>query len=182
VGEFKQCTAKSKQTGNRCRQPAVAGKDVCRFHGGLSTGPKTAEGKARSASNALKHGAYAARILNGDEQTLFRDVLDQIHEDFSLNDSSDQVAAQSLALAYVQFLRAMEAGDTQATESYNRMVRGHLRDLKATRERREGVDSTPNTTPAEWAAALLERFRKGELTPKAKGKTSGIPPKEGNQK
>jgi len=155
----------------------MEGKDVCRFHGGLSTGPTTVEGKARSAANALKHGAYAARILNDDEQALFRDVLAQIHEDFSLNGSSDQVAAQSLALAYVQFLRAMEAGDTQATESYNRMVRGHLRDLKATRERREGVDAKPGTTPAEWAAALLERFRKGDLAPKTGKKRKGVPAK-----
>jgi len=101
TGDSRRCQAMSKQTGKRCRQPAVPGKRACRFHGGLSTGPKTPEGKARSSQNALKHGAYAARILSHDEQVLFRDVLARIHEDFSLNDSSDQVAAQSLALAYV---------------------------------------------------------------------------------
>lgn len=30
----RQCTAKSKTTGGRCKQPAVAGGTVCRFHGG----------------------------------------------------------------------------------------------------------------------------------------------------
>lgn len=29
-----QCTAKSKQSGERCRQTAVPGSTVCRFHGG----------------------------------------------------------------------------------------------------------------------------------------------------
>ena len=163
VSKSKQCTARSKQTGKRCRQPTMEGKDVCRFHGGLSTGPTTVEGKARSAANALKHGAYAARILNDDEQALFRDVLARIHEDFSLNGSSDQVAAQSLALAYVQFLRAMEAGDTQATETFDRIVRCHLKDLKATKIVREGESGSDlSTSPAEWATALLEKVRKAE--------------------
>jgi len=29
-----QCTAQAKSTGERCKQPAVPGASVCRFHGG----------------------------------------------------------------------------------------------------------------------------------------------------
>jgi hypothetical protein len=29
-----RCTATAKSTGERCKQPALAGADVCRFHGG----------------------------------------------------------------------------------------------------------------------------------------------------
>lgn len=29
-----KCTARTKRTGDRCRQPAIAGGTVCRFHGG----------------------------------------------------------------------------------------------------------------------------------------------------
>lgn len=29
-----RCTAKAKSTGERCRQPAIPGGTVCRFHGG----------------------------------------------------------------------------------------------------------------------------------------------------
>lgn len=38
-----------------CRAPAMA-NGRCRCHGGLSTGPKTAEGRARCAAAKTKHG------------------------------------------------------------------------------------------------------------------------------
>ncbi len=31
-----RCTAKSKQSGERCKQPAIHGGTVCRFHGGAA--------------------------------------------------------------------------------------------------------------------------------------------------
>jgi hypothetical protein len=36
--------------GKRCKQPKAPGRTRCRFHAGLSTGPRTAEGKARVAA------------------------------------------------------------------------------------------------------------------------------------
>jgi transcriptional regulator with XRE-family HTH domain len=44
----KLCGAKTRK-GVACRLLAIRGKDRCKFHGGLSTGPKTAEGKQRIA-------------------------------------------------------------------------------------------------------------------------------------
>ena len=52
----KQCKAKSKRTKQQCRAPAMKGKEVCRTHGGLSTGPKTKEGRARCAAAKTVHG------------------------------------------------------------------------------------------------------------------------------
>ncbi len=44
----RRCDARSKQGPLRhCRNWAVPGNRRCRFHGGMSTGPKTPEGKAR---------------------------------------------------------------------------------------------------------------------------------------
>ncbi len=37
------------RTGGRCKVRVEPGKLRCRFHGGMSTGPKTAEGRARIA-------------------------------------------------------------------------------------------------------------------------------------
>lgn len=52
----RQCQAKSKRTRLQCKAPAIKGKNVCRFHGGLSTGPKTAEGRQSCAEANTVHG------------------------------------------------------------------------------------------------------------------------------
>jgi len=44
-----------KKTGERCRSKALHRGDKCKFHGGLSTGAKTPEGKARALA-ALREG------------------------------------------------------------------------------------------------------------------------------
>ena len=50
-----QCSAKSKRSGERCRNPAVKGFSVCRFHGARG-GPKTAQGRANIAKAHTTHG------------------------------------------------------------------------------------------------------------------------------
>ncbi len=51
-----QCQAKSKRSGQQCRAPASKGKAVCRFHGALSTGPKSPDGRARCTAAKTTHG------------------------------------------------------------------------------------------------------------------------------
>ena len=44
----RRCNARCRQPPLRyCRNWAIRGKTRCKFHGGMSTGPKTPEGKAR---------------------------------------------------------------------------------------------------------------------------------------
>ena len=57
-----QCNALSKRTRQRCKAPAVRGKTKCRFHGGKSTGPRTAEGRARIAKAHTVHGRETRAI------------------------------------------------------------------------------------------------------------------------
>jgi hypothetical protein len=57
-----RCGAHTR-AGCGCRQPAMA-NGRCRLHGGLSTGPRTAEGLARSRRARLTHG-YRSRELIG---------------------------------------------------------------------------------------------------------------------
>lgn len=44
------CGAKTRQGGS-CNRRAMPGKGRCPNHGGLATGPRTVEGKARSICN-----------------------------------------------------------------------------------------------------------------------------------
>jgi hypothetical protein len=55
-----RCGARTR-AGECCRQPAMR-NGRCRMHGGLSTGPRTAEGRARCASARRTHGFYSAEI------------------------------------------------------------------------------------------------------------------------
>ena len=57
-----QCNALSKRTRQRCLAPAIKGKTKCRFHGGKSTGAKTAEGRARIAKAHTVHGRETRAI------------------------------------------------------------------------------------------------------------------------
>ena len=52
----RRCQATSKRTRLQCGAPALSGKNVCRFHGGRSTGPRTEAGKARIAAMKTVHG------------------------------------------------------------------------------------------------------------------------------
>jgi len=51
-----RCNAMSKRTKLQCGGPAVKGKTKCRFHGGLSTGPKTELGRQICAAAKTVHG------------------------------------------------------------------------------------------------------------------------------
>lgn len=52
------CGAKNRR-GEACGNwPMANGR--CRYHGGLSTGPKTPEGIAKIKAATTKHGAYTA--------------------------------------------------------------------------------------------------------------------------
>ena len=52
------CGARNKRSGQPCRAPAML-NGRCRLHGGLSTGPRTPEGLARSRRARWKHGGYS---------------------------------------------------------------------------------------------------------------------------
>mgnify|MGYP006916430680 CR=1 FL=1 len=59
--DMPKCQARAKSTGQKCKNVAVKGKNVCYLHGGKSTGPKTERGKMRSKYARLRHGDYSAR-------------------------------------------------------------------------------------------------------------------------
>lgn len=54
-----RCGAKKRRKGTPCGSPAMA-NGRCRIHGGLSTGPKTAEGIENIRKAQWKHGQRSA--------------------------------------------------------------------------------------------------------------------------
>jgi hypothetical protein len=54
------CGARTRQGGS-CKQPALLPSGRCRYHGGESTGARTAEGKAKSAANGRRPKRKVAR-------------------------------------------------------------------------------------------------------------------------
>lgn len=163
IDDARRCTAKSKQSGERCKRPAAAGKRVCYMHGAKAGPPK-------GNLNALIHGIYVSRVVNDEEQRIYDAFLAEIREDFALNDPSDEIAVQMAAMAFVQFARAFKAGDAKAAETFERIVRNNLKDLKATKIAREGEGQEIKTTPADWATALLEKVREAGKQPGRKAR------------
>jgi len=184
---IQQCTATSKSTGRRCENPAVNGYTVCRLHGAhkkrspndpprkTKSGRhsnviqkyknklnKTAEELGVDLTVGLKHGFLAFDILTPEERQDFLSVVKQMHEDFQLNKSSDFYATELVATNLILFRRAVKNDDVKAAEAYDRMVRMHLSDLKATKSAREGDTINVKTTPAEWAASILKRVEEEE--------------------
>lgn len=56
------CLAKTRH-GTACQKLPIKGKRRCRLHGGLSTGPRTAEGKARIAAAHYRHGRRSKKFV-----------------------------------------------------------------------------------------------------------------------
>ena len=51
-----QCQALSKRSKLQCKNAALKGKRLCKYHGGKSTGPTTNDGKQRCAEAKTIHG------------------------------------------------------------------------------------------------------------------------------
>ena len=107
---------------------------------------------------ALKHGIFADRCLTPEEKVMFDSIIEKLHEDFQFNKSSNFLQVELVGIYSVKLVRAQIEGNTQAAESLDRMIRCHMKDLKTTKISREGEEPKgPQTSPAEWASALLEK-------------------------
>ncbi|MHB9036966.1 MAG: hypothetical protein ACYC64_09875 [Armatimonadota bacterium] len=115
---------------------------------------------ANKNANALKHGILADRTLSADERPLFDGIIEQLYRDFTFNESSDFLQVELIGIYQLKLARAIQAGDSRVAESLDRMIRAHLRDLKATKNLRDDGPKGLETTPAQWAASLVEKFKK----------------------
>ena len=78
-----RCTAMSKRSKLQCARPAlkISKTAKCQFHGGKSTGPKSAAGKARIAAAHLKYGTetVAIRTERAQKSLLLAKLEDVLH-------------------------------------------------------------------------------------------------------
>ncbi len=108
----------------------------------------------------LRHGIFSNSLRTEEERQQFQTIISQLHQDFVFNRSSDLLQVEMVALYYLKLSRAQEAGDFETAERLDRMIRAHLRELKTTKLTREGDKPLgPETSPAEWATALLEKAK-----------------------
>ena len=49
------CGARRRRDGKPCNALNVPGRDRCKWHGGMSTGPKTPEGRTRALANLRQY-------------------------------------------------------------------------------------------------------------------------------
>lgn len=74
----RRCKAQSSRTKLQCAKPALKGKAVCQFHGGLSTGPRSREGKDRIRATHWRHGGETleAKAERSAKSLMFRYLTD----------------------------------------------------------------------------------------------------------
>ncbi len=145
-------------------------QNLDRWHGaeGIAEPPKRV-GAPQSNLNPMTHGIWANQCLDDSERELFREIIERLWNDFVFNKSSDFLQVELVAVYSVKLVRAQINGDMDAAEKLDRMIRCHLKDLKATKIAREGDTPTgPQTTPAEWATALLEKLAEAQPKPARK--------------
>lgn len=73
--------------------------EASRRNGALSTGPVTAEGKAKSRKNAVRHGLRAEEVVvqHGEDEDAYRDLLARLVEQFEPSDAVSAHLVRQLA-------------------------------------------------------------------------------------
>ncbi len=162
-----RCKAKSKRTGKQCQRFSVDGYKVC-YHHGAGAGPP------KGNKNAMKHGAYVNELLDEKEKIIFDEYYQQLNSDFTLNDSSDRMSAELACIYFVKLTRAIKGGNGEVIYKMDLLVRNQLKDLKATKDKREGDTINVKTSPAEWVADFMEKAKIAEKRAAKRKKNSHI--------
>lgn len=132
MDDSRRCTAKSKQSGQRCKRAAIVGGTVCKMHGG---GTKAAKAKAAARSAQIKAEEKAQRMVAqaGVDVDPIEHLIDSLH--------------RASALVEVWGAMVAELDTTAESEAESKgIIRGDLRHEPVKSEKFGGVDIavTPN--------------------------------------
>ena len=153
-----KCTAITNK-GSQCKNPAMVDSDLCFQHNDNVTRPVEEQKLDNNPWRYDGPGALKLQAENEYRTMLF--VLEAIENDFDLNQSSDQMQAQMVAFYFVKWMQAAQDGLPELAVSYDKLIRKSLSCLKATRDKRDGIE-LKITTPAVWAAKLLGECQRRE--------------------
>lgn len=103
-----------------------------------------------------KHGAYASAFVLPEEKEQFLALRLEIAREFKNETGPDTAMLDAAALLFMRHGRAVVAGEQDLANKTMASILAMLDRLKATKVSREGdKPSHGETTPAEWASALL---------------------------
>ena len=112
MDDSRRCTAKAKQTGNRCKRAAILGGTVCKIHGGGAPAVKKAA-RQRLLDAADPAAAKLVELLDSDDERI------QLAASNSLLDRTDgkpttkiegRISVDSAAAALREFLNDADEG------------------------------------------------------------------------
>lgn len=179
----RQCAATSRKTGRRCGQPAVEGDDFCRMHAEAQADAVDAEGVEDQRApeqeverppkvgapelniNALRHGAYSARLLP-EEQDFYNEKVRTFSAALGPMDTFDRELVHLLSIISVRLDQAVMRGAEHA--AYAGMVKqilDLLRELRATRASRDAAAESSCVTFGDLFAALNQHFAARGVAP-----------------
>ena len=107
-----RCSAMSKRTREQCRKPAlkISRTSKCQFHGGRSTGPKSAAGKARIAAAHLVHGEETnQRKLERSQSSLRLAQLEDVMHALGMTTADRTTGRKPLGFRAIRTLEAAKA-------------------------------------------------------------------------
>jgi hypothetical protein len=125
-----------------------------------STGPRTPEGKARVARNAIRHGFFAAPERWTDRQhRYFAETLEGLREDFHPRDSREDGCVATIAASYVRMAALWRYENIAALKHHQ----------QCERELNERIASAPAGEAAKLEAHREELRRAGLWRPTIPG-------------
>ncbi len=167
----RQCTARSKRTGERCRRPVTPGRTTCRMHGGKTPrGPAAPSFRHGRYSTVLPHHLWARyemslrdpelldltseialvdarladllqRALTGESSRLWT-ALQQAARRFGQAQSAGDVAEMKVQLYALQGLIEQGAADTGTWQEIDRVVERRRKLAETERKRREALQTS----------------------------------------
>ncbi|MFQ5561748.1 MAG: DUF5763 domain-containing protein [Nitrospinota bacterium] len=78
----------------------------------------------------LKYGAYINSLIDQEEVAIFEEYYQLLHNDFTLNNSSDRMNCEIACLYYIKLLKSLKNNDTESASSLDQLLRNKLQDLR----------------------------------------------------